>query len=836
MTNEPTVRKILTVFLASPSDLVEERKVARKVVETINRIVSLSIGWQIDLRGWEDTLPNSGRPQSHINKDVESCDLFIGMLWGRWGTSTGQYSSGFEEEFELAKKMYRNNQSPHIWLVFKEEQYDQLQCSKKEQKKVLDERRRISEFRKNLIDSKEFYFKTFNNINDWEYTLLEWLLKYVLDLSQSTLENEQSESSLQLSLPSENQAPILLSAESSEQTNDDATEQIINLTSRINQSLSSSEAKDSLSWFEIARLSSFARTLLMRRYDDEFFSNHEIHLIYQYRSQLKATVEEKIQILRTIITDTNDQKVGWYWYKEVNVTDLLFYIASINSNSDSQQAIKILESARVCLTSDPTKYNKILKSVLLDQSITIKICWLSYLGLVGKSEDISIANRACSDDNLSVCSAAETARILILIRFTPNDAFFQLLENRVTITDLIITHLRNQSESLSEENLLKGLKHRNPEIRLISLEKLIEKQRLSEFQLRELLNDSSNAIKRICYEAIIRLGGDVSLEEIKTSFGEKWFLQSEILNLLTIFFTRKSLQDLANVISAFSFDSYIAYKVMATEHFGCIAEQVRENLEDEFASFAKEHITQRIMSEFKVYELLNLAELQGNADEIKLVHEQLNKINDIIEREHNSFNKYDKHQFIGAALSGLLLHGNYEDIKWGRKYLVKNSNITESPRTEVIQIVEKYGDSSDVVSLIDIAKENYGELSNLAAKAAIKLSSGINGAALELLRSEKPNLVRIAIKSFETEDRSKVREILEPFLRKENRLLHSYALLYFLKHSSHEELEDLLDRYLQERYYYHVVCLIDRILYAHSPYREMYLNKFEDELNQYFKF
>ena len=107
MTNELAIRQILTVFLASPSDLIEERKVARKVVEKINRIVS-HIGWHIDLRGWEDTLPNSGRPQAHINKDVESCDLFIGMLWERWGSSTGQYSSGFEEEFELAKKMVRN--------------------------------------------------------------------------------------------------------------------------------------------------------------------------------------------------------------------------------------------------------------------------------------------------------------------------------------------------------------------------------------------------------------------------------------------------------------------------------------------------------------------------------------------------------------------------------------------------------------------------------------------------------------------------------------------------------------------------------------------------------
>ena len=837
MTNEPTVRKILTVFLASPSDLVEERKVARKVVETINRIVSLSIGWHIDLRGWEDTLPNSGRPQAHINKDVESCDLFIGMLWGRWGSSTGQYSSGFEEEFELAKKMYLNNQSPHIWLIFKEHEHDQLLCSKKEQKKVLDERRKISEFRKNLVNSKEFKFQTFNNINDWEGKLLEWLLKYVLDLSQLTLQNEQSESSSQLLLPSENQAPISLSLESSEQTNDDATEQIISLTSRINQSLSSSEARDSLSWLEIARLSLFSRTLLMRRYDDEFFSNHEIYLIYQYRSQLKATLEEKIQIFRTIITDTNDQKAGWYWYKEANATELLFYIASMNNDSDSQkQAIKILESAKVCLTLEPEKYDKILRFVLLDQPTTIKVCWLSYLGLVGRFEDLSIVNRACSDDNSSVCAAAESARILILIRYQPNDALVQLLENRVTISDLIITQFRNQSEFLSEENLLKGLKHQNSEIRLISLENLVDKKILSESQLRELINDKSTVIKRICYEEIIRLGGDVGLEELKTNFGENWILQNELLNLLTAFFIHKPLQDLVNEVSEFSFDSYIAYKVIATEYFDCIAENIREDLENEFTNFAKENITQRIISQFKVHELLDLAKHEVNIDEKNLINEHLDQIDKIIEDRKKMFNKYNKHQFIGAALSGLLLHGNYEDIKWGRKYLVKSSNITNSPQIEAIQIVEKYGDSSDVTALIDIAKESYGELSNLAAQAAIKLSSGINGAALELLRSEKSNLVRIAIKSFETEDRTKVREILEPFLRKENRLLHSYALLYFLKYSSHEELEDLLDRYLQERYYYHVVCLIDRILYAHFPYREMYLNKFEDELNQYFKF
>ena len=82
-------RKILSVFVASPSDLSDERKTLRDVVERLNKIYGKRIGWQIELLGWEDTLAGFSRPQTLINKDVENCDLFIGMLWKRWGTESG---------------------------------------------------------------------------------------------------------------------------------------------------------------------------------------------------------------------------------------------------------------------------------------------------------------------------------------------------------------------------------------------------------------------------------------------------------------------------------------------------------------------------------------------------------------------------------------------------------------------------------------------------------------------------------------------------------------------------------------------------------------------------
>ncbi len=75
---------------------------------------------------WEDTLPGYGRPQGIIKKDVERCDLFIGLLWSRWGSQTGSYSSGFEEEFELARERRRSAGSPEIWLCFKKIDPDQV--------------------------------------------------------------------------------------------------------------------------------------------------------------------------------------------------------------------------------------------------------------------------------------------------------------------------------------------------------------------------------------------------------------------------------------------------------------------------------------------------------------------------------------------------------------------------------------------------------------------------------------------------------------------------------------------------------------------------------------
>src|SRR5438445_11957063 len=98
-------RKIIKVFLASPGDLADERRAAKTVVDEYNSLFADDFGYQVELIGWEDTVSVFGRPQDIINRDLERCELFIGLMCKKWGTPpdvSGPSSPALEEEFKTS--------------------------------------------------------------------------------------------------------------------------------------------------------------------------------------------------------------------------------------------------------------------------------------------------------------------------------------------------------------------------------------------------------------------------------------------------------------------------------------------------------------------------------------------------------------------------------------------------------------------------------------------------------------------------------------------------------------------------------------------------------------
>ncbi len=110
---------IIKVFVSSPSDVKDARGVLEAVIKELNAIWSPKTGLMLQLLDWhENVTPWLGKPPEAtllLQLPVDTWDLFIGIMWSRFGTPTGNidpitgkpYRSGTEEEFILA---YRCNQ------------------------------------------------------------------------------------------------------------------------------------------------------------------------------------------------------------------------------------------------------------------------------------------------------------------------------------------------------------------------------------------------------------------------------------------------------------------------------------------------------------------------------------------------------------------------------------------------------------------------------------------------------------------------------------------------------------------------------------------------------
>ena len=115
---------VLQAFVASPSDLQEERAALEEVVRELNLTWDRNQAVRLDLWRWEThAYPGAGSdPQDVINTQAPSdFDIFIGILWARFGTPTPRAGSGTAEEFKNAYKRYTEGpKGPQIMVYFKD--------------------------------------------------------------------------------------------------------------------------------------------------------------------------------------------------------------------------------------------------------------------------------------------------------------------------------------------------------------------------------------------------------------------------------------------------------------------------------------------------------------------------------------------------------------------------------------------------------------------------------------------------------------------------------------------------------------------------------------------
>ncbi len=773
----------------------------------MNKLLS-DHGWQIALFRWEDSTPSYGRPQSTINKAVDECALFIGMLWEKWGQPTGEYSSGFEEEYERALSRRKKGPEPEIWLVLKSIDSDRMKDPGPQLAKVLS-------FRDKQRSLNEIFYRPIADVNDWKEKLQNWLWSHIFKLKAATVDAVQSRTPTSSpGIASEAPVPQLSSTAGG---GSGAPAQLLRLAGSLTEVIESGEMEfprgeeNHLDDFDVARIALLAATWMSQRQTGETLGTHEINLLYKHRRQLAATPHEEDQLFRTIIADTADVAPGWFWFGGITPEDLperLLWLANHDSSDQIRaRAIDLLRLAGIVLPED-------LRPILplTDGSEQVRNKVYKYLGTIGDDSTAeSLAKIASQGDGGSKLAANE-ARLSILLRLRPDDAFADVIQSEQYISDRTTQEIQLIVAKISETVLLKGAESQWEQIQKICITELSRRRLIPNKLAMKLTEDPSVDIREAAYIELAKQGVALDFDTVKKSLASEDSphkglgslgqlmagtprVQGDVDAVILAFFGSQDTAAVLEAVDWFSVKGTLAYKSLAIDHYDAVRDVLRPDLKDGFARIKQKSIT-AIRSKFG---------------------------DDYAEEAIKTFAKHDdfiRSQFTEAALSGLAANSEPSDIEFGRQYL---GNKRQAVKLDAVRIVAKFGTAEDAPSLLGIYRDSYGEVRDEAGMAALRLSPQPFEIARELLQSGHQDLMRACSDWLYAQDSDEVRRFFGGLLDNESATDRERALYFFSRKLDENGLSQLLEaQFLKGTYYYNVITWLDRLLYSPEALRAFF--------------
>ncbi len=114
--------RVLNVLIASPEDMVIERKIVREVCLGLNNSALLNhLGISFQIAVWEDIFLSEEGLQRIVDRLVNECDIFVCLFHKRCSTTSCERESNSFKEFLSAYDSWGSSAKPHCMFYFKEE-------------------------------------------------------------------------------------------------------------------------------------------------------------------------------------------------------------------------------------------------------------------------------------------------------------------------------------------------------------------------------------------------------------------------------------------------------------------------------------------------------------------------------------------------------------------------------------------------------------------------------------------------------------------------------------------------------------------------------------------
>lgn len=810
MPRELPQHRVLRVFIGSPGDLQDERTIAREVVQRVNKRIGRYLGVYVDLRGWEDTLPGyTTRPQEKINKDLRECDVFLGLIWKRWGTppsDDGPYTSGFQEEYHLALEQREADEMRDIFLYFKEMPDALREDPGAQASKVLD-------FRRSVEQNRTVLFDTFEDKEEWKEVLRDLLDEYL----------------------TKNFIPVGGRAERGQPTRGtqdeqetDAIEVSASLEALLRRMHDSNA--EQVSHLQIARTNLYTTSLLYQNvHRDHLLDTDEMHYLYTHRGQIKLEKPEGWLVLRTLLGDHRDLTVGWYWINLVKdrLPELMVHLATRDElESIRMQALRLLQA----VSAD--NYRETVYRILKEGEDAQKVKVLNHFAPSARETDLEVLRQIVTEEEGDVAEAAWRGIVVALAYHDPNAAIDWILETPRRQRGHFRDVLDRILEAADSDHVRKLLTVEDETARFKAMETV--KDMIGEEELRELTEDDNPDIAAASFLELIARGREVDEREIEqyldpnrenvqsrstSSLGHllaSYPKRSKTYKYEDVLFELYKTWDedeLREGIMWVSTKSPIRYAALADRNYEEFEDMLKEDVESGFERIENREISQ-------------LREAHHPAAE------------DLIEKllEYNDFTKGS---FYRAAFGVLARHATAEDIEIARSFIRDPHQSLYKDRTlsHALDIVNQFGTKEDTELLDPFLTAPSQELRVKAAKILFELDPERRQEyGLRLLKRDDWDLRKIALRYSLNEEEILPTDSVGDLLYDADENSRLGSLAYLAQNIKESELKKLLEDYTKaddfDFYYYDVICWLDRLTHAPEPIKEWFRDELTERLEE----
>jgi hypothetical protein len=391
-----------------------------------------------------------------------------------------------------------------------------------------------------------------------------------------------------------------------------------------------------------------------------------------------------------------------------------------------------------------------------------------------------------------------------------------MVETGTYVSDAKLSQLAERASAIGDAELLKGAESQWGQLREFAVKELAGRGRLPKLLAEQLTADPSVSIREIAFTELAKQGAPIDFEKVKRALARQNPQANSLAALLggnaeeegdadrviLTYYRGQNPETVAAAVEWFGLDGVLAYKSLATDHFDAIRGELRTDLENGFERVKKQSI--------------DTIESTIGAEYAKKLVEGSKKYDD-----------FKRSQFEEAALTGLAIHGEASDIRFGRQYLVNDRNATQ---LAAVRIVCRFGTAEDVPGILNVAKDTWGEARDEAGVCALRLSATPFEVARELIQNTSPKLVQAGYAWLYDQHSQEASDFFEALLDSEDEKERLRSVYYLSKTRTSEELEAALEANLQkEKYYYNVVTWLDRLLYSPEPLKGFFVRKLAEE-------